>query len=71
MPSKVTGSVRSKRWRDRLKGNGWVQVSIVIPEGRRDEVKRLAAEWCWSDARPDDFADDAHPALPLGEPAHD
>lgn len=71
MPSKATGPARSKRWRDSLRAHGLTQVSVVIPEGRRDQLRKLAAEWVWTDERPGDFADDAHPVLPLGDRPHD
>lgn len=71
VPSKATGPTRSKRWREGLRSAGLTQISVVIPEGRRDQLRKLAADWVWTDERPGDATDDTDPVLPFGDRPHD
>lgn len=63
MPSKTTGPQRQKRYLAGIKEQGWVRVSVIVPEQRREHLNALAAEWRFKDPRPRDYSDDA-PSLP-------
>lgn len=45
MPSKVTGPMRQKRYRERMHSMGLKQVSVWVPEGCVIELRRIAAKW--------------------------
>jgi len=43
MPAKP-GSERQRRYRERMKASGLVQIMLMVPSDRLDEMHRVAAE---------------------------
>jgi hypothetical protein len=74
MPSKTTGPVRQRRYRDRMTAIGFKQVSGYVPLDRLDEFRVMLDRWQAEQYGKRMAADRRlfdEPPLPLGDSQHD
>jgi hypothetical protein len=74
MPSKTTGPVRQRRYRDRMTAIGFKQVSFYVPLDRLDELRATLDLWQAEQYGKRMAADRRlfdEPLLPLGDAQHD